>query len=169
MSEIAIDFLMGPDISSRLISWFGQGPGGVSHCASVLADGRYLDARSDVLGGVPAGIHIRDLKTEAWVRKRRCTLQVTATEYANWEANLRAKIGDAYAAGDIAGFIFDRMWHRAGTYDCSALVINALQHIKKVPFPLVVPAHQITPNVALLIVQAVGFQVGPVQTPVEPV
>lgn len=159
MSQIAIDFLMGPDRSSRFISWFGQGPHGYSHCASVLADGRYLDARSDRLAGVPGGVHLRDPKTEAWVRKRRATLAVTPAEYAAWEANLRAKVGDAYASPDIWGFLTDRMLHRSGTYDCSALVINALQHVKKVPFPLPIPAHQITPNAALLIVATAGFTI----------
>jgi hypothetical protein len=165
MAEIAVDFLLGPDISSRLIAWFGNGGGdrGYSHCASVLSDSRYLDARSDVLAGVPGGIHIRLPETEAWIRKRRCTLEVTQAEYAEWEGSLRSKISDAYAVPDIVGFVVNRMLHRPGTYDCSALVINALQHIKKVPFPLPFPAHSLTPNDALLIVATAGFTVGDVQ------
>lgn len=158
--EIAVDFLMGPDRSSSLISWFGLGPGGYSHCASVLKDGRYLDARNDVIAGVPAGVHIREPKTEAWIRKRRATLEVTEEEYAAWEANLRAKIGDAYGRSDIMEFLFDRGSHEPGHYICSALAINAIQHIKRVPFPLWVPAHQISPNSCLLILQAVGFTIG---------
>jgi hypothetical protein len=169
MSEIiAIDFLLGTDWQSSLISWWGQGPGGWSHCASVLKDGRYLDARNDVLNKVPGGIHIREPATEKWKKKRRCTLEVTKPEYDDWEANLRAKIGDAYAQNDIVGFFLDRMMHQPGTYDCSALVINALQHIKRVPFPLPIPAHQITPNAALLIVATAGFHIGEVQLPVIP-
>lgn len=162
MAQIAVDFLLGADRSSRLISWWGQGPDGYSHAASVLADGRYLDARSDVLEGVPAGVHIRLPETESWVKKRRATLDVTPTEYDDWEGNLRAKITDAYAKRDILSFIFNRDLHVNGTYDCSALAINAVQHIKKVPFPLVIPAHQITPNVGLLLLQTAGFTIGPV-------
>lgn len=165
MEEIAIDFLMGPDRSSKLISWFGLGPGGVSHCASVLKDGRYLDARNDVIAGLPAGVHIRLPETEKWIYKRRATLEVTQAEYEDWEANLRAKIGDAYGRSDITEFIFDRGTHEPGHYICSALAINALQHIKKVPFPLPYPAHQISPNAALLIVATAGFTIGPVITP----
>jgi hypothetical protein len=163
VSEIAIDFLMGPDKSSALISWFGLGPGGYSHCASVLSDGRYLDARNDKLGSVPPGVHIRSPTTERWVRKRRATLQVTQAEYDSWEANLRAKIGDQYGRSDIMEFLFDRGTHDPGHYICSALAINALQHIKKVPFPLWVPAHQISPNMALSIVQSAGLTIGPVE------
>lgn len=163
MNEIIIDFLLGTDWASNLIAWFGQGPGGYSHCASVLADGRYLDARVNVLNFVPAGVHIRDPNSEPWVKKRRCRLAVTQGEYQEWEGNLRAKIGDAYASFDIAGFFLNRMLHKPGTYDCSALAINALQHIKRVPFPLPLPAHQITPNAALLIVATAGFDIGEVQ------
>ncbi len=161
MTQIAIDFLRGPDLSSSLIAWFGQGTGGYSHVASVLKDGRYLDARSDNLWKVPSGVHIRDPKSERWIRKRRATLEVTPAEYASWEANLRAKITDGYGRGDIQGFILGRDEHQAGHWICSALAINAVQHIKKIPFPLVVPAHAITPNVALLLVQTAGFKIGP--------
>lgn len=161
MSEIAIDFILGPDWSSRLIAWYGQGYGGYSHVASVLKDGRYLDARSDVLGGVPAGVHIRQPYYEDWVKKRRATLQVTPEEYAIWEANLRAKITDDYGKGDIMDFILGRSGHAAGQWICSALAINAVQHIKKVPYPLPVPAHEISPNTALLILATAGFAIGP--------
>lgn len=163
MIEIAVDFLLGPDWSSRWIAWYGNGYGGYSHVASVLADGRYLDARSDVLGGVPAGVHIRDPKTEKWIKKRRATFQVWPDEYADWEANLRAKIGTPYAKSDILGFMTGHNDHEAGQWMCSALAINALQHIKRVPYPLPVPAHQITPNSALLIVATAGFRIGPEQ------
>ena len=148
-------------MSSRLIAYFGQGAGGYSHCASVLQDGRFLDARSDVLDGVPAGIHIRDPQSESWIKKRRATLTVTDQEYADWEANLRAKIGDAYGRSDILGFIEGRDMHQAGHYICSALAINALQHIKKIVYPLPIAAHQITPDAALLLVAQAGFTIGP--------
>jgi hypothetical protein len=168
--EIRLDFLMGPDASSKLISWFGTGPGGYSHVASVLSDGRYLDARNDVCKRldktvnvpdlVQPGVHIRDPKSEAWIRKRSATLTVTQAEYDEWEGNLRAKIGDAYGRSDIMEFLFDRGTHEPGHYICSALAINALQHIKKVPYPLWIPAHQISPNTALSIVQTAGFVIG---------
>jgi hypothetical protein len=170
MSElIRLEFLMGPDWQSRAIAQWGQGPNGWSHCASLLKDGRYLDARDDVIGGVEPGIHIRDPAEETWVRKRSASKAVTAEVYAAWEANLKAKIGDAYAKRDIIGMIANKMLHRPGTYDCSALAINALQHVKLVPFPLVIPAHEITPNVALIIVQVAGFDIGEViQSPSAP-
>jgi hypothetical protein len=164
MAEIAVEFRMGPDWESKAIADWGQGPNGWSHCASVLKDGRFLDARNDWVGGVPPGIHIRDPDDEEWIRKRRATMQVSQAVYDDWEGNLRAKIGDAYARRDIVGMIVNKMLHRPGTYDCSALAINAVQHVGLVPFPLVIPAHQITPNVALIILQVAKFDIGEIET-----
>lgn len=161
MSRLAFDFLLGPDLSSRFIAWYGEGYGGYSHVAPVLADGRYLDARDDVIAGVPAGVHIREPSTEKWVKKRQVTLQVSHTEYAAWEANLRARIGDGYGSPDIMGFITGSQTHARGKWICSAHAIDSVQHIHRVPYPLPIPAHQITPNAALLILATAGFQVGP--------
>jgi hypothetical protein len=180
MSEIAIDFLLGPDWTSRAIARYGVQTGGWSHCASVLKDGRYLDARSDTLRRVdpkcavpdivPAGVHIRDPMSEKWVRKRRATLQVTQAEYDSWEANLRAKITDGYGRSDIVNILFGRPGHTAGQWICSALAINAIQHISRswsaphtgfIPFPLPAQAHEISPDMALMIVATSGFTLAP--------
>lgn len=159
--EIAVDFLLGVDWTSRLIAWYGQGYGGYSHCASVLSDGRYLDARSNVIGGVPEGVQIRKPDTEKWIKMRRASLQVTKAEYDAWEANLRAKISTPYGRGDILDFITGNASHEDGHWVCSALMINAVQHIRRVPYPLPVPAHQVSPNSALLILATAGFRIGP--------
>ena len=171
MAEIAVDFLLGQDWTSRLIARYGADTGGWSHCASVLKDGRYLDARSDVIAGVPAGVHIREALSEKWVRKRRASLQVTDSEYASWEANLRAKITDAYGRSDIVNIILGRPGHTAGQWICSALAINAVQHISRswaqphigyIPYPLPYAAHEISPDVALMILATAGFAIAPV-------
>jgi hypothetical protein len=168
MAEIGVDFLQGPGISSRLISWFGQGPNGWSHCASVgmfkpFPKERYIDARNDPIAGVPAGVHIREPSTEKWIRKRRASLQVTQDEFDAWEASLRAKITTSYDRDAILGFLEGKSMHTAGRWICSALAINAVQHIGKVPYPLPVASHQITPNACLLILATAGFTIGPVQ------
>jgi hypothetical protein len=171
VSEIAVDFLAGTDIASRLIEWFGAGEW--SHCASVLSDGRYLDSRNDVLtradplchvpDKVPAGVHIRDPKSEKWIRKRRATLQVSLTEYQEWEANLRAHVTAKYDRKAILGFLEGESMHTAGRWICDALALNSVQHIHRVPFPLVKPAHRCTPGEVLLILQTAGFTIGEVQ------
>jgi hypothetical protein len=184
--EVAIDFLLGPGLISRGIAYFGQGANGWSHCASVIWDKehgeRYLDARDNPIGDVPAGVHIREIASEKWVRKRRASLKVSPADYAVWEAGLRAHITDHYDKDAILGFLEGKSIHTAGRYICSALGLNGVQHMCRswisssllgammqrvgfVPFPLADPAHQITPNACLLILDAAGFTIGPVQYP----
>jgi hypothetical protein len=170
VSAISVDFLEGPGWTSRLIGWFGAGSW--SHVASVLSDGRYLDSRNEVIAHIPAGVHIRQPSSERWVKKCRATLQVTQQEYDSWEENLRAKIGTDYDRSAIAGFIEGKSMHTAGRWICSALAINAVQHISRawtpdhlgyVPFPLPLQAHEISPNACLLILATAGFTIGPIQ------
>lgn len=167
MADIRIDFLLGPSWTSRAIAWYGYGAqtklGGVSHAASLLKDGRYLDARSETMFGVPPGVHIREVSTEPFVKKIRATFAgVTDEVYAAWEANLRAKITDGYDKKTIEGYILNKRLHGPHTYDCSALACNALQHVGIIPFPLVFPAHQISPNTLLLLCQTAKAVIAPV-------
>jgi hypothetical protein len=174
VAEIAIDFLAGTGFSSRLIEKYGGGPGYYSHCASRLADGRYIDARDNVIAGVPAGVRYRRPDTETWLRKQTATLQVTPQEYQSWDDNLVAKITTQYDRSAILGFLEGKSMHTAGKWICSALAINAVQHISRswtpphlgyIPFPLPVPAHEVSPNSLLLILATAGFTIGPVTTP----
>jgi len=163
MATIAVDAQLGKGLSSYAISRFGLNIGGWSHLANVLQDGRYLDARSDRLGGVEPGVHIRLPHTEPWVKRRRASLEVSQETYDSWEANLRAKITDAYAKSDILGFLFGIDDHEDGHWDCSALTINAIQHVRLLPYPLLsAKAHSIAPDVGFLLLEAIGFKLGPV-------
>jgi hypothetical protein len=174
VSEIRLDFLAGSSVSSRLIEFFGY-PKGYSHVASVLEDNSYLDSRSEVLAGVPAGVQIRAQSSESWVRKRRATLQVPQEDYDSWAENLKSKIGMPYDRVAIEAFILGRSKHTAASYICSALGLNAVQHMCRqwtqpklgyVPFPLPgVPAHSCSPNSLLLILATAGFDIGPEQFP----
>jgi hypothetical protein len=158
MATLTFDFLLGSEWSSRVIARFGKATGGWSHVAPVLADSRYCDARDDVLGGVPAGVHIRLPKTEKAVKRERWAMEVSQDVYTEWEANLRARIGTPYGQGDILDFIVGRPGHVAGHWICSAHAVNSLQHVKLVPFPLPWEAHELTPSDALLIVATIGFK-----------
>src|ERR1700677_5080321 len=195
MAEVAVEFRLGPDCSSRLIARYGVQTGGWSHCALVLADGRFLDARSDVLKRVdqkcnvpdvvPAGVHIRDPQSERWVRKRRATLQVTDAEYSEFEASARAKITTAYGRSDIVNILLGRPGHVAGQWICSAFAINECQHLARnwapvnvagsamqrvghIPYPLPAAAHEISPDMALMILATAGYTLGPIEQNMSP-
>ncbi len=159
MATISLQFVLGSALSSRLIAWYGNGYGGFSHVDGILSDGRLLGARSDSVGNQPPGVHIRPPDYEKWVKRTRVSFKVTKSVYNDWEANLRAKIGTPYDVTSIWGFITGRQQSTDGHWICSQLQINALQHVKMVPFPLPMPAHQITPNSVLLISAAIGGKV----------
>lgn len=175
MSEIIeVHLLAGTSVSSRLIELSGIGAGGYSHAASLLKDGRYLDARSDRIAGVLPGVQLRDPKTETWMRRRRATLEVDETVYAEWEASLRAKLTDGYGFRDIIDFLDGSSAHVNGRWICSALAVNAVQHISRrfwkpgtlgyVPYPLWIKAHQVSPNTCLTILEVAGFTIHPEET-----
>lgn len=169
MNQIRIDTMLGPGLISRAIAWDGLGFGGYSHQASLLADGRYLDAHADRYAGtwttgphtglyetVPAGVHIRDPHWERSVRRVRQTFDVTQTEYDDWEGNLRAKIGTPYSLRSIAAFVDGQNATIKGHWICSMLALNALQHVRIIKYPLSVPAHQISPNMSMLLIEQAG-------------
>jgi len=167
--DIRLQFVLGSGLRSRAIAWWGNGYGGLSHCDGILSDGRLLGARSDAVGGQPAGTDIRPANYEKWLKRIVVTFDASPLEYASWEASLRAKIGTPYDTAAIWGFITGRSENTAGQWICSALQINALQHIGRISFPLPMPAHQITPNTLLNIAVAVGgtFEVFDHEAPVR--
>lgn len=177
--QIRIDLLAGIGFFSRLIEKY-SGLGHYSHAASMLKDGRYLDARDNKIGDVPAGVHIRVAATETWTRRQSATLKVSQADYNLWEQGLRNQVTTEYDEDAILGFLEGRSLHTAGKWICSALAINGVQHMCRgwtgpsllvegmqrvgyIPFPLVLPAHEISPNELLLILQAAGFTIGPVE------
>lgn len=163
MPQIAADFLAGNSLFSYVIERCG-GILGYSHVASVIKDKvhgeRYLDARCDVIAGVPAGVHVRAIESERWTRKRRVSWMVSDCIYAEWEANLRAKVTTLYDRMAILGFLEGSSMHTAGRWICSALFINSLQHVGMVRYPLYKAAHELSPNDALLIADVSGADIG---------
>ena len=127
--------------------------------APVIADGRYCDARSDRIHGVPPGVQMRLPGYERAVKRERWVLPVSTLLYADWEQNLRDRITDKYGESDIIDFIMGRPGHVAGHWICSAHYVNSLQHVKLLPYPLAYEAHQLTPDDAYLLTSSIaGFK-----------
>lgn len=154
-SLIRLQFVLGPDWSSRLIAWYGTGYGGYSHVDAVLKDGTLLGARSDTAGGQPPGVQIRPANYEKWVRQDRVELAVTPADAAEWERYLRTQVGCPYDKQGILGFILGEKRHTPGYWICSALQTDALEHIHRIA-PLPVPPQQVTPDALLLVVSTAG-------------
>jgi len=157
-ASIRLQFVCAADLSSRLIAWYGNGYGGYSHVDAVLPDGSLLGARSDKVGGKPAGVEIRPPGYEPVTRRAVVRIPVTSAEAAAWEAWLRSQINEPYDSGAIWGFVLGRADHAQGRWICSALQTGALQVIRRLP-KLPVPTSQVTPDALLLLAVAIGGEV----------
>lgn len=147
---IRLSFRLGRGFISRAIAWWGCAPGLWSHVAAQLPNGKLLDARSDVLGGVPVGVQIRDPETEP---VKRSALVEIPGNYGAWRRFLESQIGREYDVADIWGDIIGRRLHDPGRWICSALQTQALKaagSLKDLP----IEDSQVTPDSLYLIVMS---------------
>lgn len=153
MSEprIRLSFRLGAGLTSRAIAWWGCAPGLWSHVAAVLPDGHLLDARSDVLAGIPAGVQVRPAKVEPCVRS--ALVELPGAHYAPWRKFLDAQVGREYDQGAILGDILGRKLHERGRWICSALQTGALKAAGMLR-ALPIEDSQVTPDSLYLIVTA---------------
>ena len=163
VAEIAFQPVLGSDLSSRLIAWYGQGYGGFSHIDCRLIDGSLVGARSDEIFDpdkdlwIPPGVQIRPPKYEKWVRRGLLRKPCTDDEYQRWAGWILSKRGRQYDKGAILDFISGRRdLHRAGEWICSAFGTESLEKLGWLP-RLPIPADQVTPNTFIIAACAVGF------------
>jgi len=158
LSLITLQFVLGADWSSKLISWYGQGYGGYSHVDAVLSDSTLLGARSDKVGGQPPGVQIRPPNYEKWSRRCIVTLAGTQALQPQWETFLRSQVGLPYDKADIIGLIIGRPLMSQGHWICSALQTAALHLVTLFPDMPETP-QQVPPNMLLFGVLAIGGKV----------
>lgn len=147
---ITFQFCAMSALSSDVIKIFERG--WCSHCDAVMPDGSLLGARSDVVGGKPAGVQIRPPSYEVWTRIERVSLEATPEQEAAFYAFLREQIGKPYDSIAIAAFAIGRDWRSPNSWFCSELQAAALEASKWFPKPLSSVANEITPRDLLLVV-----------------
>ena len=145
---ITLQFSRGTDISSDLIAWYEHG--GWSHVDTVLPDG-LLGARSDAIGGKPAGVQVRPKDYLGDEKTLVVELPCSSEMAGKYEDFLRAQIGKPYDVEGIAGFISGRNWSDPAAWFCSELVAAGLEACGYFEYPLAVTTHKITPADLLLI------------------
>lgn len=147
---IKLQFVQGEDLGSKAIQIFERG--WPSHVDAVLSDGRLLGARSDVVGGAPAGVHIRTPDYALWTKKLLVTLPSTAEQETAWLNFLYAQIGKPYDETAILAFPLQRDWREPDSWFCSELGAAALEECGYFPKPLANLPNEITPRDLLLVV-----------------
>jgi hypothetical protein len=155
--KIAWQFVLGSGLSSRLISWWGNGYGGYSHVDAILPDGTCLGARSDQIGLYAPGVQIRAAGYEHWKKRCVATLEVTPQIASAWETYLLSQVGKEYDKGNIVDFITGaKPADDSGQWICSALQCQALEVSGCLAHPLPTPPQQVTPNTLLDVISALG-------------
>jgi hypothetical protein len=152
---ITLQFVRGADFGADAISWFGHGAD-FSHVDTVTRGG-LLGARSDVVGGAPAGVHVRDPSYVAGARALlRVDLPCSPEVAAAYEAFLTAQIGLPYDSEGILAFVVGRDWRGPGAWFCSELVGAGLEASGYFPYPLATPANKLTPPDLLLALSTIN-------------
>lgn len=148
---IVLQFVQGKDLSSKLIEWFSHS-GDVSHVDVLWPGGGLYGARSDEVGGAPAGVQLRAENYTEGCNVVRVTLNMSATKRQAFYDFLLAQEGKPYDKTGILGFVVDRDWQEPDSWFCSELVAAALSQCGYFDYPPAAASNKITPADLLLLV-----------------
>ncbi len=128
----------------------------------MLPSGHLLGARSDKVGGDPAGVQIRPPNYEKFSSRVIFTIPATDAQSTAYYAFLDAQLGKPYDSEAIWAFAFNRDWREDDSWICSELQAAALIAANRVP-PLFLASNKITPEALALMASAIGatFVAGP--------
>lgn len=153
MKPIRLQFVCETAISSQVIAWFSAGH--FSHVDALLDDGTLLGARSDKVGGQPAGVQIRPQDYINFSRRVVMAIPATDAQNTTFYSFLRSQLGKPYDSEAIWAFLFNRDWRETDSWICSELQAAGLEHAAVTP-RLYLAANKITPVSLALAASAVG-------------
>lgn len=142
---IQLQFVAEAALSSRIIGWYGGGgPRYLSHVDAVLPNGSLFGARSDRVGGQPAGCWARSpgyLPFSRWAVMSVPSSDAQERAFYDFLAKQRGKPYDGTA---IWAFLLNRDWREDDSWICSELQTAALVGAGIFPVPYLA-ANKITP------------------------
>jgi hypothetical protein len=150
---IRVQFVCEHNIASQGIALFSAGH--FSHCDCLLEDGTLFGARSDKVGGKPAGVQIRTPDYASFSSKVVFSLECTILQRESYHAFLASQEGMPYDKQAIWAFAFNRDWREKDSWICSELQAAALESADLTP-PLYLAANKITPVALALALSALG-------------
>jgi uncharacterized protein YycO len=150
---ITLQFVCEDAISSKIIAWFGSGH--FSHVDAVLDSGDLLGARSDKVGGKPAGVQIRP--PDYAIFKTRAIMKIQASHLQSYRFYefLNSQVGKPYDETAIWAFFTDRNWREPDSWICSELQAAAGEASGVLP-KLALTPNKITPVACALAFSAIG-------------
>lgn len=144
-------------MSSQLIAAFSAGH--LSHVDCLLPSGLLLGARSDRVGGVPAGVRIRPQSYANFTRVEVMDVPSTAQQTRAFHRFLIKQIGKPYDHQAIFAFALNRDWREDDAWICSELQAAALEHAGVFRSPLYLAANKITPVALAFAASVIGGKV----------
>jgi hypothetical protein len=150
---ITLQFSAQNDLGSIIIELGGAGP--FSHVDLLEASGRLYGARSDVVGGVLAGVQSRPADYQAFARKVRFNFSTTPAQEKTFWDFAYAQRGKPYDATAILAFVVNRDWREPDSYFCSELAASCLETAGICP-PLYSPVNKIEPVTLAIVCSALG-------------
>lgn len=151
--SVRLRFVREAGIASSAIAWYSAAP--FSHVGALTADGCELGARSDRVGGKPAGVQIRPPGYAKFATQVVFTVPATPVQEGAFYDFLHKQIGKPYDHSDILGFVTGRNWRQEDAWICSELVSRAGEMSSIMPF-VYLAANKITPGAAALAFSAIG-------------
>ena len=140
----------GHDPGSEAIKIFERG--WCSHVDVVYPDGSLLGARSDEVGGKPAGVQRRPADYENVIQAEVVTLATSDEQLSAFYSFLEAQVGKPYDKTAILAFALARDWQEPDSWFCSELAAAALVYCGWWPRPPSESVNHITPRDLLLMV-----------------
>lgn len=150
---IRLRFIREAGVVSSAIAWYSAAP--FSHVGALMPDGSELGARSDRVGGKPAGVQIRPGDYAKFATQVVFTVPATEAQEGAFYDFLHKQIGKPYDKSDILGFVTGRNWRQDDAWICSELVSRAAELSTIMPY-LYLAANKITPGAAALAFSAIG-------------
>jgi hypothetical protein len=146
---ISLQFSTQNDAESALIRAFDHCP--FSHVDAIMGEGSLCGARSDVIGGIPAGVQTRPAGYAAFSKVLRVDLPSTDGQATAFRSFVASQIGKPYDMLAIAAFAIDRAWRDTDAWFCSELQSAAIEAAGIFPHKLYSSANRITPGDLLLL------------------
>lgn len=123
-ASITVGLVKGKGIASWWIRWLAKG--GWSHCVALVLPGgtHVIDARADVINGIPAGVQIRPI---SYLKGEKCLwLEIPCTPdqaraVQDAADSVLDRPYDFHGIVDFATDQADNSWKRAQNFFCSAL------------------------------------------------
>lgn len=123
-ASITVGLVKGRGFASWWIRWLAKG--NWAHCIALVLPGgtHVIDARCDVIEGVPAGVQIRPI---SYLKGEKCLwleIPCTPTQAKAAEEAARSVLGRPYDVRGIEDFVTDQVdssWKKASQFFCSAL------------------------------------------------